>query len=77
MPFLQSKENEVAPYTNKQCTLLAILIHMGRMSAPLINIVILGKFGRKSPLVIAGTLYLISAGIVVATKIFLAVAFSR
>lgn len=76
MSFLHSSQLEI-PYTNNQCTVLAVLLPLGRMSTIFVNVLVLGKLGRKPPLVISALLFFISSGVIVATKVYLAVAFSR
>ncbi|XP_065215945.1 facilitated trehalose transporter Tret1-like [Planococcus citri] len=77
MMLLQSEENNSTPYTIQQCTLLALAMHIGRITSAFISVLVLGKFGRKIPLIIAYVLFLISAGMVLISTAYVVVASSR
>lgn len=75
MNYLKSEDGH--RYTNKECTMVASLIHIGRMFAPLASLTILGKFGRKPPLILAASLMMVSSVMILVYKSAMAIYIAR
>ncbi|XP_065215947.1 facilitated trehalose transporter Tret1-like [Planococcus citri] len=59
MSFFQSKQGH--GFTDEECTMVASLMHIGRLSAPIVNLLVMGKYGRKPPLTLASFLMVIAS----------------
>lgn len=58
MKYLQSSEGN--GFTYEECTMVASLLHIGRLSSPFACFTVMRRFGRKPPIVLASLLMLIS-----------------
>lgn len=64
---LQSPESGVA-FTLAECTMAASFVYFGRMLAPIIGVLILGRCGRKTPLVVSAVSMFIGSLLLIPDK---------
>lgn len=76
MKYLRSSEFGI-PLTYEQSTIVASLLHVGRMVGSISNMVVFSKSGRKVPIILASVLMLISCLVVANSKSATAIFVSR